>query len=1210
MKIRFILSIGVCLFAFHQATAQLDTKHWIPPFYAKPGPNTGTSNIQKHFVSLSTPTADTIPVTIRDGFGNVIDVVNISRNMPKEYVFSPIGNANTNTFPLNVIPTDSLNKKIRSQGLYFSSYQPFFVNMRHKSGSQGTSLTSKGQTALGKRFYSGHLYTIYNTNTSSEQWNNERRSHFISVMATQNNTVVTFDMIKAPMHFIGHPGQDPFSVTLDAFESYTIGVDHSEFDNATINLANGTRITSTKPIAVNTGSWLSGNQDGQCIGSDQIVPAEVTGQEYILVKGLGDSTTERPIVIATEDNTDLYFNGSPTPEATIDEGEFYIVPTEDFTANGNLYLLSSKKVFVYQTLSGSATNIGPTVGLSFIPPLNCVGAKEVNLPFVNSLAAGNGQGRINIITKTGTSIYVNENPTPIGGAQPVEGNADWVTYAFDPPSNNVIIESDSVMNVALLTRDNNVGTAGYFSGFTLEPVVGLSAGVTGSQPCIPGNAVLQVFGFDTYQWYFNGEAIPGATGNTLFPEFSGSYMVDGIDLACGFHFPSNAFDIPFCPSTIGAAKQVTNVQETAPGSRIFDVTYRIFIENMAESPTQNIQVIENINGGLPVGATAQLIGSPSIVFGFLTGGTNALFDGVGVKQLLPGSGSLPGLGSDAIDLTIRVDMNNAEQDGYFNQVTVTTRDGVINNGVDGPFNGQDFSTAGSNPDPNGNGEPNESGENDPTLTCFFPNDITYAEEAFCITDGLLPVSLNGVSSGIYTGNSAGLSIDSVTGTVDASASDPGTYEVTFTTGGRCPTVTHTEITIVQAPNAGAAVANPEACLSGDPTDLNDYLTGEDNDGVWTNASGEEITNLYSPVETGTFTFTYTVEAPPCAAQSQDIHLNVVPEPNPGTVVDNPSVCITQGTAHLPDYITGGESGGMWYDTNGNAAGETVTISEPGIVTYFYAVSNNACGDHSVQLDLNVVPAPDPGVSVGEASVCAGESLDLMDFLIDPDLDGTWYDPDGNPVNDQTSIPNTGTYIYTYTIDRAPCASASAEVTFDVQQGPDAGSPDNPEKICISEPAFNMIELMDGATTGGVWTDSNGNTMNGIFTPSSAGNFTYTYTVTSPECGDIKSDLILNVSEANCRGGVIVIPQGFSPNGDGIGDHWIIESIDQYPNNSLKVFNRWGAEVFQAKPYKNDWDGKSANGLNSGEVLPVGTYFYILDPGDGSSVRKGYVYLSR
>lgn len=1210
MKTIYLLIIGFFVLLGTQVSAQLDTKHWIPPFYAKPGPNTGTTNIQKHFVSLSTPSEDTIPITIRNGYGELIDIIEISRNAPAQYTLGPIGNANTNTYPLNVIPTDSLNLKIRSQGLYFESYQPFFVNMRHKSGSQGTSLTSKGQIAKGQRFYAGHIYTRYNTGSGADSWNNERRSHFISVMATEDNTIVTFDMIKAPISYVGQTPGEPISVVLDAFESYVIGIDHSEFDDTSINLANGTRVTSTKPIVCNTGSWLAGNEDGQCIGSDQIVPAEITGQEYILVRGLGDESTEHPIVIATEDNTDIYVNDGVTPVATIDEGEFYIIPTADFTANENLYVLATKKVYMYQTLSGSASNIGPTVGLSFIPPLNCIGAKEVNLPFVNSLAGGTGQGRINIITKAGTSIYVNENPTPITGAQTVTGNPDWVTYAFNPPSDNVIIESDSVMNVALLTRDNNVGTSGYFSGFTLEPVVGLSSGISGTLPCIPGNAVLQVFGFDTYQWYFNGEQIPGATDNTLFPEFAGNYVVEGIDLACGFRFPSNSFAIPFCPSTLGAAKQVQNVAETAPGSRIFDVTYRIFIENLAMSPSENIQVMENINGGLPIGATAELIGSPTLAFGILSGGINPAFDGVAVKQLLPGNGSLPGSAADAIDLVVRIDMNAAEQDGYRNQVTVTSKNGVTNDGVTGPFNGQDFSHTGSNPDPNGNGEPNEDGENEITLTCFFPNDIEYGDISFCATETSVPVEVNGVSSGIYTVDIPGLSIDSVSGTIDPSQSAVGTYTVTFTTQGRCPTITSTEVTIEPTPIAGNPVSLIEACAGSEPVNLFDYITGEDEGGVWTNAGGSEIDSIYDPSIAGNFALTYTVGEAPCDPVSVAITLNVLPEPNPGQPIDDPSVCITEGSVNLFDFITGEQSGGEWFYLDVLPTDANVLITESGSYAYSYTVTNSACGSRTSNFDLNVIAVPNAGVSVGEADICAGEELNLFDYLVDPDMDGYWLDQDGNEVDDQTQIDNAGAYNYTYIIDRAPCESDSASVSFNVEQGPSSGNPENPVLICITDPAFNLIDYMDGATPGGVWTNADGDAMNGVFDPQAMGTYTFTYTVSSPECGEIQSDIILDVSAANCNDKTIVIPQGFSPNNDGIGDKWVVRNIEQYPKSKLLIFNRWGEEVFTAQPYTNNWDGKADGGLNSDGGLPVGTYYYVLDLGDGSDIRKGYIYLNR
>ena len=90
-----------------------------------------------------------------------------------------------------------------------------------------------------------------------------------------------------------------------------------------------------------------------------------------------------------------------------------------------------------------------------------------------------------------------------------------------------------------------------------------------------------------------------------------------------------------------------------------------------------------------------------------------------------------------------------------------------------------------------------------------------------------------------------------------------------------------------------------------------------------------------------------------------------------------------------------------------------------------------------------------------------------------------------------------------------------------------------------------------------------------------------------------------------------IPDGFSPNGDGINDLFVIRGINNYPENNFTIYNRWGNKVFEASPYKSTWDGRSTTGLRvGGDELPVGTYFYILDLGDDSEVIKGTIYLNK
>jgi len=85
---------------------------------------------------------------------------------------------------------------------------------------------------------------------------------------------------------------------------------------------------------------------------------------------------------------------------------------------------------------------------------------------------------------------------------------------------------------------------------------------------------------------------------------------------------------------------------------------------------------------------------------------------------------------------------------------------------------------------------------------------------------------------------------------------------------------------------------------------------------------------------------------------------------------------------------------------------------------------------------------------------------------------------------------------------------------------------------------------------------------------------------------------------------LIIPEAFTPNGNGKNDKWVIRGLAGYPDNRLVIFNRWGSRVFEASPYRNDWDGNS----NGGVRLPAGSYFYSLDLGDGQR-RTGYVYIA-
>lgn len=87
---------------------------------------------------------------------------------------------------------------------------------------------------------------------------------------------------------------------------------------------------------------------------------------------------------------------------------------------------------------------------------------------------------------------------------------------------------------------------------------------------------------------------------------------------------------------------------------------------------------------------------------------------------------------------------------------------------------------------------------------------------------------------------------------------------------------------------------------------------------------------------------------------------------------------------------------------------------------------------------------------------------------------------------------------------------------------------------------------------------------------------------------------------------VTVFNGFSPNEDGNNDTFTITDIDFFPNNELKIYNRWGNQVYYKKGYNNEWSGNW-----NGHPLPDGTYYYVIDLNDEDhTVLSGYIQLNR
>jgi gliding motility-associated-like protein len=111
-----------------------------------------------------------------------------------------------------------------------------------------------------------------------------------------------------------------------------------------------------------------------------------------------------------------------------------------------------------------------------------------------------------------------------------------------------------------------------------------------------------------------------------------------------------------------------------------------------------------------------------------------------------------------------------------------------------------------------------------------------------------------------------------------------------------------------------------------------------------------------------------------------------------------------------------------------------------------------------------------------------------------------------------------------------------------------------------------------------------------------------YQVEVTDANGCKTVNDISLTEPN----ILEMPSGFSPNSDGKNDFFLIRGLESYPINALTIFNRWGNVIYEKINYQNDWNGSGI----TGQSLPDGTYFAVLDVENGKQVLKGYVELRR
>ncbi|RZJ32968.1 MAG: gliding motility-associated C-terminal domain-containing protein, partial [Flavobacterium sp.] len=333
-------------------------------------------------------------------------------------------------------------------------------------------------------------------------------------------------------------------------------------------------------------------------------------------------------------------------------------------------------------------------------------------------------------------------------------------------------------------------------------------------------------------------------------------------------------------------------------------------------------------------------------------------------------------------------------------------------------------------------------------------------------------------------------------------------------------------------------------------------------------SNNGVTGTWSPAlnNTATTTYTFTPTAGQCASPvtlTITVNSSVTP-----TFAGVEPICSGSALAPLPTTSTNGITG-SWSPALNNTATTTYT---------FTPTAGQCAAIATLTITVNQPVTP---TFTAVAAICSGSPLSALPTTSNNGITGTW----------SPALDNSATTTYTFTPTAGQCASA-ATLAITVNDSPQFSIAQGCNGV-----NYTLTATLDNASNPTYsWLNPTGAEIGTASSVVITTPGTYQLVVTQNGCSATEP---VNVLSATCGG---QIQKGISPNNDGWNDFFDLEA---YNVTELKIYNRYGMKVYSKAHYENQWYGQT----DSGDELPDGTYYYVIDFAD-SATKTGWIYSNR